>query len=131
MRFPQVATILTRRFLIIKTDLRQTFSFFFSVPPDILDYATSSDIIVREGANVNLHCVAKGFPTPSIIWKRESGDLITLADGKEGKPRVFVFGLENSFTTSFCVCFMEPEKLWVIGVFSTENCTGRNLEKKT
>ncbi|CAH1126801.1 unnamed protein product [Ceutorhynchus assimilis] len=53
------------------------------VPPDILDYATSGDIVVREGANVNLHCVAKGFPTPSIIWKRETGDLITLADGKQ------------------------------------------------
>ncbi|KAL1508989.1 hypothetical protein ABEB36_003798 [Hypothenemus hampei] len=53
------------------------------VPPDILDYATSSDIMVREGANVHLHCVAKGFPTPSIIWKRETGDLITLSDGKE------------------------------------------------
>ncbi|KAH1028266.1 hypothetical protein HUJ05_001640 [Dendroctonus ponderosae] len=51
------------------------------VPPDILDYATSSDIVVREGANVILQCVAKGFPKPAIAWKRETGDLITLADG--------------------------------------------------
>ncbi|XP_030760930.1 lachesin-like [Sitophilus oryzae] len=48
------------------------------VPPDILDYATSTDVVIREGSNVNLHCVAKGFPTPSIMWKRETGEMIKL-----------------------------------------------------
>ncbi|XP_022905097.1 neurotrimin-like [Onthophagus taurus] len=53
------------------------------VPPDILDYPTSTDMIVREGANVNLRCVAKGSPHPSITWKREGGDLILLPSGDQ------------------------------------------------
>lgn len=58
-----------------------------SVPPDILDYPTSTDMIVREGSNVNLHCVAKGSPEPSITWKREGGESIRLITGEEGKPQ--------------------------------------------
>ncbi|GJQ77107.1 hypothetical protein Trydic_g23676 [Trypoxylus dichotomus] len=53
------------------------------VAPDILDYATSTDMIVREGSNVNLKCVARGSPEPSITWKREGGDLIRLPTGEE------------------------------------------------
>ncbi|XP_050295047.1 neurotrimin-like [Anthonomus grandis grandis] len=53
------------------------------VPPDILDYATSSDVIVREGAHVNLNCVADGTPIPVITWKRENGESISLASGKK------------------------------------------------
>ncbi|XP_066140813.1 lachesin-like [Euwallacea fornicatus] len=53
------------------------------IPPDIVDRATSGDIEVREGDSVNLRCEAEGFPRPTIAWKRETGDLITLANGKE------------------------------------------------
>ncbi|KAF7271304.1 hypothetical protein GWI33_015803 [Rhynchophorus ferrugineus] len=53
------------------------------VPPDILDYATSADIVTREGSNVNLHCKANGFPMPSITWKRETGEMIKLPNGRE------------------------------------------------
>ncbi|XP_060524472.1 neurotrimin-like isoform X2 [Cylas formicarius] len=53
------------------------------VPPDILDYATSNDVIVHEGSNVNLRCIAKGSPEPSIAWKRETGELIKLSSGEE------------------------------------------------
>lgn len=57
----------------------------FPVPPDILDYPTSTDMIVREGSNVKLNCVAKGSPEPSITWKREGGEPIQLLTGEEGK----------------------------------------------
>lgn len=48
------------------------------VSPEILDNQTSSDMVVREGANVSLTCRASGYPTPFIIWKREDGQMISL-----------------------------------------------------
>jgi neurotrimin len=55
-----------------------------TVPPDILDYPTSGDMVVREGSNVTLKCAAEGTPHPSIIWRRESGKPIQITDEKEG-----------------------------------------------
>ncbi|XP_011309666.1 protein CEPU-1 [Fopius arisanus] len=49
------------------------------VPPDILDYPTSTDMVVREGNNVSLRCAANGSPTPNITWKRESTEKIALS----------------------------------------------------
>ncbi|XP_017881798.1 neurotrimin-like [Ceratina calcarata] len=46
------------------------------VPPDILDYMTSTDMVVREGSNVTLKCAAKGSPAPNITWRREDGETI-------------------------------------------------------
>ncbi|KAH8281428.1 hypothetical protein KR054_000438 [Drosophila jambulina] len=53
------------------------------VPPDILDYPTSTDMVVREGSNVTLKCAATGSPEPTITWRRESGVPIELASGEE------------------------------------------------
>ncbi|XP_024946074.1 opioid-binding protein/cell adhesion molecule homolog isoform X2 [Cephus cinctus] len=53
------------------------------VPPDILDYPTSTDMVVREGSNVTLRCAATGSPTPNITWRREGGELIPLGNGQE------------------------------------------------
>ncbi|XP_063990309.1 opioid-binding protein/cell adhesion molecule homolog [Diachasmimorpha longicaudata] len=53
------------------------------VPPDILDYPTSTDMVVREGSNVSLRCAANGSPAPNITWKRESGEKIVLATDEE------------------------------------------------
>ncbi|PBC27589.1 Neurotrimin [Apis cerana cerana] len=53
------------------------------VPPDILDYMTSTDMIVREGSNVTLRCAAKGSPTPNITWRREGGESIFFENGEE------------------------------------------------
>ncbi|KAF7278900.1 hypothetical protein GWI33_007847 [Rhynchophorus ferrugineus] len=55
------------------------------VPPDILDYPTSADMVAREGSNISLKCAATGSPKPSITWRRESGELIPLSTGDEGK----------------------------------------------
>ncbi|KAK9881849.1 hypothetical protein WA026_018040 [Henosepilachna vigintioctopunctata] len=54
------------------------------VPPDILDYPTSTDMIVREGSNVSMRCAATGSPEPTIVWRREGGEAISLRNGKEG-----------------------------------------------
>nr|XP_034186692.1 limbic system-associated membrane protein-like isoform X1 [Osmia lignaria] len=51
------------------------------VPPDILDYQTSTDMVVREGSNVTLRCTATGSPEPNIVWKREDGQKIILENG--------------------------------------------------
>ncbi|KAG7205261.1 hypothetical protein KM043_018338 [Ampulex compressa] len=53
------------------------------VPPDILDYQTSTDMVVREGSNVTLKCAATGCPAPNITWRREDGQLILLGNGEE------------------------------------------------
>ncbi|GJQ77103.1 hypothetical protein Trydic_g23673 [Trypoxylus dichotomus] len=53
------------------------------VPPDILDYSTSTDMVVREGSNVSLRCAATGSPEPSIAWRREGGEPIPLGNGQE------------------------------------------------
>lgn len=72
-----------------------------AVPPDILDYPTSTDMVVTEGSNVTLTCAATGkiaasseheftiklpkiilihiragSPKPTIIWKRETNEAI-------------------------------------------------------
>ncbi|CAD1477294.1 unnamed protein product, partial [Heterotrigona itama] len=55
-----------------------TYVFLFAVPPNIEDYQSSSDIIVREGANVTLTCKATGSPKPAISWKRDDGSKISI-----------------------------------------------------
>ncbi|XP_026466369.1 opioid-binding protein/cell adhesion molecule homolog isoform X2 [Ctenocephalides felis] len=53
------------------------------VPPDILDYPTSADMVVREGSNVTLRCAATGSPPPTIVWRREGGETIPLISQTE------------------------------------------------
>lgn len=53
--------------------------------PDILDFPTSADIIVDEGSDVTLRCVARGSPEPTILWKREDGQMIPTRLGTESK----------------------------------------------
>lgn len=55
-----------------------------SVPPDILDYPTSTDMVVREGSNVTLRCAATGTPEPTVTWRRETGGTISLSNWHEG-----------------------------------------------
>jgi hypothetical protein len=73
---------------IIRSTLYTCFNIFlyaFTVPPDILDYPTSTDMMVREGNNVTLRCAATGTPEPTVTWRREAGGIITLSNLQEGK----------------------------------------------
>lgn len=58
-----------------------------TVPPDILDFPTSTDMVVREGSNVSLVCAARGSPTPIITWRRENNSPFTVGAGPEGKQQ--------------------------------------------
>ncbi|XP_065084282.1 lachesin-like [Ochlerotatus camptorhynchus] len=49
------------------------------VPPNIDDSFSSSDVIIREGANITLKCKATGSPIPSIKWRREDILNITIS----------------------------------------------------
>lgn len=62
-----------------------SFCSVLSVPPDILDYPTSNDMVVKEGSNVTLKCEATGSPEPTIIFRREDGEPILLPGNIEGK----------------------------------------------
>ncbi|CAD6234465.1 GSCOCG00001939001-RA-CDS [Cotesia congregata] len=64
------------------------FASMFILPPDILDYPTSTDMVVREGSNVTLRCAASGSPQPNITWKRESGEAIALGVNDEAVSSV-------------------------------------------
>lgn len=57
----------------------------FSVPPNIDDSLSSSDVIVREGSNVTLRCRASGSPTPVVKWKRDSMEKIAINKSLVGK----------------------------------------------
>ncbi|XP_037512766.1 lachesin [Rhipicephalus sanguineus] len=55
------------------------------VPPDIVVEESSSDVVVREGSNVTLTCKARGYPRPTITWRREDNEPIPLGAWKNGK----------------------------------------------
>ena len=59
----------------------------FLVPPDIIDAESSSDVRVKETENVSLRCKAKGYPEPSIRWRREDGEKIILRKGRKEKTK--------------------------------------------
>lgn len=61
------------------------------VPPDILDYPTSTDMVVREGSNVSLRCAATGSPEPTIAWRREGGEAIPVGNGQEGNVEIIIY----------------------------------------
>ncbi|KAJ6649927.1 Opioid-binding protein/cell adhesion molecule like [Pseudolycoriella hygida] len=60
------------------------------VPPDILDYQTSHDMIVEEGENVTLTCTAAGSPAPTIEWRREKGKPLLSIESKEIAPAIWI-----------------------------------------
>ncbi|KAA0189469.1 hypothetical protein HAZT_HAZT007934 [Hyalella azteca] len=53
----------------------------YTVPPDIIDEKSSSEVVVQEGNDVTLRCHATGSPKPTISWKREDGGQINLSKG--------------------------------------------------
>ena len=54
--------------------------FLVSVPPEIDDLKTSSDVYVNEGDEASLECHANGHPKPQIKWLREDKANITIYD---------------------------------------------------
>ncbi|XP_077284960.1 lachesin-like [Arctopsyche grandis] len=60
----------------INTDPMKSHTAFLEVvvPPDILEYPTSGDLVAREGTSVTLKCAAAGSPSPKVSWRREGGE---------------------------------------------------------
>ena len=54
-----------------------------SVPPDIDDTETSSDVIVNENSDAKLICKAFGHPKPKIKWLREDKKNFTVYDNQK------------------------------------------------
>ncbi|XP_076395702.1 neurotrimin isoform X2 [Megachile rotundata] len=69
----------------VNTDPMSSITGFLEVvvPPDILDYPTSTDMVVREGSNVTLRCAATGTPEPTVMWRREAGGTNSLSNWHE------------------------------------------------
>ncbi|XP_042229429.1 lachesin-like [Homarus americanus] len=72
------------------TNLRKLYHLSVVVPPKIVDADTSSDVEVKEGERVLLHCGASGKPDPSYKWRREDSSLIHTS----GKTELMVVGRE-------------------------------------
>ncbi|XP_050698504.1 lachesin-like isoform X2 [Eriocheir sinensis] len=58
-----------------------------TVPPEILDATSSSDVMVPEGSNAALSCTARGYPRPSITWIREDKKPLSLRTNDVAKPK--------------------------------------------
>ncbi|XP_053212062.1 lachesin-like isoform X2 [Panonychus citri] len=56
------------------------------VPPSIVDNETSSDVVLDERSKLSLRCRANGYPTPTVIWRREDGK--NLSTGFIGASKV-------------------------------------------
>lgn len=92
----------------------------FIVPPTIDDSLSSSDVIVREGANVTLTCRANGSPKPTIKWKRDDNSKISISKGHSGDTSN-LFMIEIAFRFTFCVDF-------IYRLFSVSEWEGEVLE---
>lgn len=57
------------------------------VPPDIVDYQTSQDVVRASGQNVTLTCSATGVPLPTITWRREENTPLWLLPDEEGEQQ--------------------------------------------
>ncbi|KAH8333766.1 hypothetical protein KR059_003115 [Drosophila kikkawai] len=69
------------------------------VPPNIDDSLSSSDVIVREGANISLRCRASGSPRPIIKWKRDDNSRIAINKNHIGKCDCQQDAVHQSFNT--------------------------------
>lgn len=48
------------------------------VPPDIVSSESTGDLTIPEGGSGELRCSARGYPEPTIQWRREDGRKISV-----------------------------------------------------
>uniref|UniRef100_T1HBZ4 Ig-like domain-containing protein n=1 Tax=Rhodnius prolixus TaxID=13249 RepID=T1HBZ4_RHOPR len=61
------------------------------IPPDIIYEETSGDMMIPEGGSAKLVCKARGYPPPTITWRREDGGEIIIrlpVTGQKSKASV-------------------------------------------
>lgn len=76
-----------------------------TVPPNILDYPTSTDMVVREGSNVTLKCAASGSPPPIIIWRREGNEPISSDGNLKQNKKISSIMVEPLFSQCLSASF--------------------------
>lgn len=82
-----------------------------SVPPNIDDSLSSSDVIVREGSNVSLRCRSSGSPTPTVKWKRDSMEKISINKSLVGKfVSFFLFLFAHVVLVVLVLLFFDENK---------------------
>nr|XP_045598381.1 protein amalgam-like isoform X1 [Procambarus clarkii] len=59
-----------------------------TVPPEIDDSRSSTDVMVPEGSNAPIVCRARGYPKPKITWTREDQKHIVLRTNDPNMPKV-------------------------------------------
>ena len=98
--------------IMIPSTLILTICACISVPPDITDEETSSDITVQEGENATLVCHAAGHPTPRILWRREDGESLilrkSLRDVTKGKRLHLILKVRVNYPSL-------NKKAWMLG----------------
>ncbi|XP_073987625.1 lachesin-like isoform X2 [Rhodnius prolixus] len=64
----------------VNTDPMKSQSAYLEVviPPDIIYEETSGDMMIPEGGSAKLVCKARGYPPPTITWRREDGGEIII-----------------------------------------------------
>lgn len=119
-------------FLII---LWTFFQFFrYKVPPDIIDYQTSHDMVVDEGQNVTLTCTAVGLPEPTIEWRRE-GRKPLMSIGSEESLCIICFKFFSVYfycvhSLIFSYYFLFVIKLQFLKLVLFVNVTFQSKQKK-
>ncbi|KAK8750890.1 hypothetical protein OTU49_015044 [Cherax quadricarinatus] len=59
-----------------------------TVPPEIEDNRSSTDVMVPEGSNAPIVCRAKGYPPPKITWTREDQKPIVMRTNDPAMPKI-------------------------------------------
>ncbi|XP_075154154.1 dpr-interacting protein iota [Haematobia irritans] len=78
------------------------------VPPDIIDFQTSNDMIVEIGQNISLTCTANGLPAPTITWRREKDLPLYVENGRhiystEGQNLSLPLVTRDTMGAYFCI----------------------------
>lgn len=88
---------------------------FSPVPPDIDDDASSGEVLVKEGENAALRCIATGTPLPSITWRREDSRHFKIDNQTLGEYLKLIFTLrsrnEQDGGTYTCGLIIRPTTL--------------------
>lgn len=100
-RFPSLPDYMFRYMCQINTDPMKSQMGYLDVvvPPDIVDYQTSQDVVRASGQNVTLTCSATGVPLPTITWRREENTPLWLLPEGEGEQQREVYSLEGQNLT--------------------------------
>lgn len=91
--------------VVLTLNNTQVLCIVLTVPPSIVDKETSTDMVVREGANVTLTCKATGYPEPYVMWRREDGKDINY-NGESGNythTHANTFTVVHVVNSSICV----------------------------